>query len=235
MAAKTSIHISWRGISEMHHRIEGAVLAPPRENQLAWILAPSAPLLVAHQLGVLRPSHALIVSGWILDMLFRDRYVLMPINPALRGARIDFHFTGGPGIKVTFHPEHALFANSESLEEGVRQLINNYTHHVYSQLDEYMAIVVRTMMGMAIGAYQEFLWELVEAGRIGRGRDAWLVDFSQMAGFQIKMISEKYYVPEGGRTAENEEWARQQTEHLVGVLEDIDARRASLLGAMGLR
>jgi len=235
MAATTSIHITWSGIADMQHRISGQVLAPPRDDQLAWILSPSAPLLLSHQFGVMKPSHGLIVAGWITDMLFRDRYVLMPINPALSSARLDWHFTGGPSVKITFHPEHALLANSESLEEGVRQLINNFTHYVYAQLDEYLAIVHRTLAAAAIASYYEFLREQIGEGKIGRNEDKWSVEFSQLAATLIQNGTEMYYVPAGGRTRENDKWARKQTKHLEGVLGELDGAREPLLRGMGLK
>src|SRR3989304_9805470 len=157
MPPKKSIHLEWDAISTMRHRITGDTLPPPRNDDLPWVLAPSAPLVLAHQYGAMKPSHGLIVSTWVLDMVFNNRYILMPINSALAAARIDIHYTHTGSARLTFHPKHALFANSDSLEEGVRLLLNNYCHYVYAQLDEYVAIVFRTMATTATAMYYTFL------------------------------------------------------------------------------
>ncbi len=146
----------------------------------------------------LRPASGLIVSGWVIDMLFHNRYILMPINSALSSARIDFTYTGGSSVKVKFRPRHALFANSDSLEEGVRQLINNYTHYVYSTLDDYLKIVFRTMAMVATGTYYEFLQAEVATNPIGKGKERWSLAFAAFGGLLVRDLSAMYYVPEGG-------------------------------------
>ena len=138
MTAKTEILLKWDSAGAIRHSISGISLPPHIDNQTNWILAPSAPFLLAHQFGSMKPSHSMIVSGWVLDMLFHNRYVLMPINSALKAARIVFLYLGDPSIKVQFHPKHSIFANSDSIEEGVKQLINNYTKYVDSRLDAYL-------------------------------------------------------------------------------------------------
>ena len=158
----------------------------------------------------------------------------MPINSTLRGARIEFIYTGGPTVGVKFQPEYKLFHSSDSLEEGVRQLVNNYTHYVYSKLPEYNQIVIRTITIAAIGMYLDFLEEQIQAGRIGRGKDMWMPAFSLMSANLRSVLSENYYVPEGGRTDENEEWARKQTDHLREQIHKVDSKMNSLFISMGM-
>ena len=158
----------------------------------------------------------------------------MPINSALKGARIEFIYSGGPRVGVKFHPEHKLFHSSDSLEEGVRQLINNYTHYVYDSLPEYNKIVIRTLSIAAVGIYFEFLEEQVQTGRIGRGKDKWMPAFGLMSANLRSGLSGEYYVPESGRTYENEEWAREQTDFLGEQLHKVDSKMNSLFISLGL-
>ena len=234
MASKTQINLVWDSVGAINHSITGASLPPPRHDQTNWVLAPSAPLLLAHQFGSMKPSHSMIVSGWVLDILFHNRYVLMPINSALKGAAIDFLFPGGPSIKVQFHPKHSTFANSDSIEEGVRQLINNYTKYAYSQLDDYPKIVVRTLFVAAIGSYQEHLQELVESGSLGRNRDVWTPGLSMFSASLVGVLSERFYIPEGGPNTENEQWASKQSAFLEDSYSKIKSARDSILTSLGM-
>lgn len=234
MAGKTAIHLRWDTAGAIQHSVTGAILPPPRDNQTNWILAPSAPFLLAHQFGSMKPCHSMIVSGWVLDILFHNRYVLMPINSALKAARIEFLYPGGPSIKIQFHPQHTMFANSDSIEEGVRQLINNYTKFVYAQLDDYPKIVVRTSFVAAISAYQDHLQELVASGRHDRIRDVWTPGISMFSAWLLNILSQKFYMPEGGRNPDNEDWAEKQTAFLEESYSKIMSSRDSLLMALGM-
>jgi hypothetical protein len=235
MSPKTSINIEWTNGVQIQHTITDFTPTPERSNPIVWILAPSVPLFLALQFGAMRPSQSLIVSGWILEMLFQNRYTLMPINSALRAARIDFVYIGVSSPKIQFHPEHSLFANSDSLEEGVCQLINNYSHHVYSKLDDYMAITVRTFTVVAIGLYFSFLESQVSARAVGRGKDRWSPAFSIYSANTIKVICENYFVLSGGRTQENEQYAQTQTRNLLGKYSEVTTRRNELLTTFGLQ
>ena len=233
-STKTSIHLEWDSGGAISHRISSTDPSFPTDNFKLWVLAPSAPLLMAHQFGVMKPSHGLIACSRVIDMLFRNKYLIMPINSALNAARIDFIYSGGPSIRLQFHPKHKLFHSSDSIEEGVRQLLNNYTHYVYSQLPEYNQIVFRTIASAAIGMYFEFLSELVQGRQVGKGQDKWSPSFSIMSTQLINGLSEAYYVPEGGRTPDHEEWARKQTDFLDQQLSKLDSQMNSLFLTMGL-
>lgn len=234
MAPRTSIHLEWDGVARMRHKITGQRCKHWDDDVLAWVLSPSAPLLLANQFGVMKPSHGLIVSGWVIDMLFHNRYTLMPINSALSSARIDFIYTSGSSVKLTFHPRHPFFANSDSLEEGVRQLINNYTHYVYSKLDDYLKIVFRTIATIAIGTYYDFLQDIVATNH-RQSKERWSLAFSAFSAPLVQYLSGYYYVPQGGRNPENEDWARKQTDDLSEQLSELTSMRDSLFTAFGLR
>ena len=232
MSQKTSIKLNWDKAGKINHQISGVSLPPPKNDKLLWVLAPSTPLLLSHQYGSMKPSHGLITSSWIIDMLFENKYVLMPINSALKGANIDFIYSGGPSIKVQFHPQHSIFANSDSLEEGVRQLLNNYFHYVYSMLDGYSRIAIKTIVTLSIGLYFEFIEDQIQDGAIGKGKDNWSTAFPLMSAKIINIVSQKYYVPE--KISENEEWARKQTDSLEDKKIKLRSKRNSLFTVMGL-
>ncbi len=228
-----SINIQWDSASRISHQISGPAL-PLRNDPKLWIFAPSPPLLIAHQFGSMKPSHGLITCGSIVDMLFHKRFVLAPINSALKGAKIDFLYTGGPSIAIQFHPQHGKFPNSDSVEEGVRQLINNYTYYVYSQLDEYTQIVFKTMVTIAIKMYFDFIQTQIKSHAIGKGRDVWSSSFSVFSAQLVDGISRTYFVPEGGRNSENDEWAAKQTKFLAEQWIQLENVRDSLFSSMGL-
>jgi hypothetical protein len=232
MSQKTSIKLNWDKAGKINYQISGVSLPPPRNDKLLWVLAPSAPLLLSHQYGSMKPSHGLITSSWIIDMLFDNKYVLMPINSALKGGGIDFIYTGGPSLKVQFHPKHGFFANSDSVEEGVRQLINNYFHSVYSILDVYSRIAVKSITIWAIAMYFIFIEENIKSGTIGKGKDSWSPVFPSVSADIIRYVSERYYVPD--KHSENEEWARKQTEALEDNKLKLRSERNSLFTTMGL-
>lgn len=207
-------------------------LPPPRNNRILWVLAPSAPLLLAHQYGSMNPSHSLIISSWIIDMLFDNRYLLMPINNALQGATIDIIYTGGPSVSVQFHPQQSLIANSDSVEEGVRQLLNNYFHYINSMLDEYPRIAFKSISSTAISLYFNVIEGQIRAKFVGRDKDKWSPAFPSISAKMISILSEKYYVPDS--SIENEEWARNQTRFLEDQKTKLRSKRNSLFTEMGL-
>jgi hypothetical protein len=120
------------------------------------------------------------------------------------------------------------------VEEGVRQLLNNYTRYVFSHLDEYTRIVVKTISTAAIGAYFEFLQKQIGIGSIGKGRDRWNLSFPAYSAGLVGALSEAYYVPEGGRTPKNEEWALKQTERVEENRIKLESMRESLFVSMGV-
>jgi hypothetical protein len=181
MADKTTIDIEWDKGGRISYRVSGTILPPPRDDKKLYVLAPSALFILAHQFGSMKPSHGLIACGAVMDMLFDKRYVLTPINSALKGAMMDLIYAGS-SIKVLFHPKQGLFANSDSVEEGVRQLTNNYIHYVYTQIDQYAQLVLTTLASIAVAQYFDFIEKQLKANSIGKDRDVWSLSFSLMSG-----------------------------------------------------
>ncbi len=67
MADKTTIDIVWDSGGRISHSISGKTYPPPRDNQKLYVLFPGAVFLLAHQLGSMKPSHGLIISGMVKD------------------------------------------------------------------------------------------------------------------------------------------------------------------------
>jgi hypothetical protein len=169
MINKTTIDIAWDNGGRISHSISGVILPPPRNEKKFWVLEPSALFLLAHQFGSMKPSQGLIMSGAVIDMLFDNRYVLMPINSSLKSATIDFIYTEN-GIKLQFQPKQGMFANSDSVEEGVRQLLNNYIRYAYTQIDECNQLLFTRFIAIAITVYFDFIEEQIVQGFFCRFR-----------------------------------------------------------------
>jgi len=159
----------------------------------------------------------------------------MPINTVLRAVRIDFIYSGGPSAKVQFHPKHRLFANSDSLEEGVRLLLNNYLHYVHSMFPEHLQMALQTFTMATIALYYDFLQEQLDAGLIGVGRDRWSLQFSRFSAQLIHTMTVKYFVPPSEPDAETEKWMSEQNQHLQSQLSDLEKHKIVILERMGMR
>lgn len=233
MTDKTTIEIAWDKGGKINYSISGTILPPPRDDKKLYVLLPSAIFLLAHQFGSMKPSHGLITCGTVMDMLFDNKYVLLPINSALKGAMIDFIYAEH-SIKVLFHPKQGMFANSDSVEEGVRQLINNYIHYVHTQIDEYAQLVLTTFTSIAIAQYFDFIEEQLKSKSIGKERDLWSLSFSLLSGKLVAWLSQKYYVPPYGTSAENEQWMKAELALHEETRPGLERQRKLLFAAMGL-
>ena len=233
MTNKTTIHIEWDKGGRVNTSVSGVILPPPRDDQKLYVLLPSAIFLLAHQFGSMKPSQGLITCGTIIDMLYDKRYTLMPINSALKSAMLDLIYAG-PSIKVLFHPKQGLFANSDSVEEGVRQLINNYTHYVSTQIDEYAQMVLITFASISIAQYFDFIEQQLKENSIGKNKDLWSLSFSSLSAKLVAWLSQKYYVPPNGTIAENDKWMKAEIALHEEYRPELENQRKSLFGAMGL-
>ena len=234
MTDKTSIDIAWDKGGRISCNVSGIIFPPPRDDKTLWYLVPSALLLLAHQFGAMKPSHGLITCGTVMDMLFDNRYVLVPINSALKSAVIEFIYTGGESITVQFHPKQGMFANSDSVEEGVRQLLNNYIHYAYTQADEYTQLVFKVLAFVAIEDYFNFIGEQLEANSIGKDNDRWSLSFPFMSNGIIRWISENWFVPVPGTSSETEQWIKETVANAKKQMPILEGKRRSLFAAMGL-
>jgi hypothetical protein len=130
----------------------------------------------------------------VLDYFDDKTHLVHPINSALKSASIRFVMTRA-GIAITFHPSHGMFANNDSVEEGVRQFINNFIAYVGNMLHGDVVIIVRGYCGAVIGGYVQFLEEELDAGRIGANRDTWSTRFiHHMRSLSVSLAS--HYGPD---------------------------------------
>ncbi len=151
------------------------------------VIAPSLPLVISHQLGSFRPSHGLILCSQVLRFYTQNHHTMFPINSALKGADIQFVQTS-QGILITFHPKHRLLVNNDSLEEGVRQFVNNYLRFVYDQITGDTVLIVRGIVLSIVDGYLDILGEKLGKGLIGPGSDLWSSDLPlQMAGASLSV------------------------------------------------
>ena len=171
----SKITCTWDEVGQIRQSVHGGY--PSNQEDLAFIIAPSFPMLLSHQLGTLRPSHALILSSNVIDLLKGASHIRRPVNSALKAASIEFAESRS-GTTMQFHPHHGLFANNDSLEEGVRQFIHNYSAHILAKLTGETYLIVRGMAGSVIDQYLELVEHELASGRIGPSWDKWNPSFS---------------------------------------------------------
>ena len=229
--AKTSISLNWDGTGRVHHKVTGTQLAPPRNDSLLWLVAPSGAFLLANQLGVLRPSYGLIASAHALDICEGPGYLLRPIGNTLKSARIEYVYQQGGSLGVLFFPQHSIFANNDSLEEGMRQLVSNNLYSVLEILEPYFRLPVKTMTYAVVDLYCDFLNEALTRGAIGVHSDRWTIEFSFWCKSVIASLSPKYYVPDPGQ----DDWFRSQSKFLAERSASLRRKHADVSKRMGLR
>ena len=135
---------------------------------------------------------------------------------------------------MQFHPKHGIFANSDSLEEGVRQLLNNYFHYAYSQVDELTQLMITRLASIAISVYFDFIEEQLRNNLISQTKDNWFPSFPLISNQLITWLSQKYYVPSHGTKSENEKWIEDEMRFLEEQRNMLEDKRESLFLAMGL-
>jgi hypothetical protein len=172
----SSIDLKWDSEGRIWHSItEGH---GDTEKDCLLILAPSLPMLVLHQLGAMKPSQGLVLCSRLLDFFIEDRSSILPINKALKGATIQYILLNNQRVIINFNPKHSYFHKSNSLEEGVGQLLNNYAPHVANKLPLEIYERVKGMIGWAIEIYSDFLLDELKTGRIGPRIDKWYIGFT---------------------------------------------------------
>jgi hypothetical protein len=231
MTNKTEIYVEWDRGGRISYSMTGN-LPPSKDEARLGYLVPSALLLLGHQLGVMKPSHGLIICGTVLDMLLDNRYILVPINSALKSATIEFLYIKDESVKVQFHPKHGIFANSDSLEEGVRQLLNNYIYFAFTQANEDTKFVYKLAAFAAIEEYFKFIKGQLETNSIGKDNDRWSLSFPPMSNRIIRWVSEHWFVPVSG--SETEQWIKETSATVEKQRHIIEGNRSSLFAAMGL-
>ena len=183
------IQCRWSNSGHISYRISKGYASPTDNRDL--LLAPSLPFLISHQLGSFRPSHGLILCSQVLRFYTETHHTMFPINSALKGADIQYVQTS-QGTLITFHPKHRLLVNNDSLEEGVRQFVNNYARFVNDQISGDTFLIVRGIVGSVLDGYLNILDEKITKGLIGPSSDLWSADLPlQMASASL-MVGEIY-------------------------------------------
>ena len=227
---KTSISLTWDKTGRVTHKITGARLPSPRDDQDLWVLAPSGPLLLANQLGVMRPSSGLIACAHALDIASGQDFLLKPISSALSTAKVEFVYRRDGSLAVLFFPSYSALASSDSLEEGVRQLVSNYLYCVLDQFTAYYQLSIKTLACVIVGAYCDFLADAIAGGLIGPGRDRQTIEFSYWCRDVIRSVSPHYTVPGAG----DDDWFAKQSEFVAGRVEDLRLQHISTSKGLGL-
>ncbi len=227
---KTSISLAWDANGRIKHEITGFTLPSPRNDSKLWVLAPSVPLYIAHQLGVLKPSYGLFLCSQVIDISFHSKFVLTPINKTLKGAKIEIHYRDDGSLGLQFIPSHNLIHNNDSLEEGARQLIANYYYYVYNIITHNYQVLLRSFVLGVVSAYCGLLEGAISANAIGPNMDRWDIEFSKWSQVVISKTSSSYYVPEKGQT----DWVTDREQQHLEMKQELVNRHESLCKRMGL-
>ena len=180
-----TIRVSWNPRGRLKHTLKVNEFS---KNPFLWLFAPSAPMLITHQLGAMKPSHGLHLCSKILGIIGTGKYVASPINSALKGVQINLVYVQQETVMLQYVPKHAFFHNDHSLEEGTRQFVANYYSYVLSKLQEYGKIAAKSFTIVGINGYLEFLEQHLQSGFSNIGQDKWSQDFimnSQSINFAI--------------------------------------------------
>jgi hypothetical protein len=111
----------------------------------------SAPALFAHQIGAFTPRHTLGLIGELL-IFHRKRTVLTPpINSAIKC--IEIQFIHGNKRYITVKHKKGLFANDNSVEEGVRQTIICWLEYVLNNSKFEHRLGIWRVLGMTMELY----------------------------------------------------------------------------------
>lgn len=166
------------------------------KNPFLWIIAPSAPMLLAHQLGTLKPSYGFSLCSKILEVMRNDQYIHSPINTTLKNARLEIFALPDRNTFLQYHPAHALLYNSDSLEEGSRQLVANYFYYVYSQVGYYGKLATKLFsVFLTIDSYIDFLEDSFKK-KSEISKDSWDTDFTVFSQTTQHVISSNYIAPD---------------------------------------
>jgi hypothetical protein len=189
----TIIVLNWDSSGNLNHQILGGYSDLYKDK--VFILAPSLPMLISHQLGAYQPTEGLNFCSTINDFYIYNKHNKTAINSALKGARIEFVKTDKGNVTLQFYPENRLFSKSESMEEGSRQLLNNYLAYISNDLPEQTRLIIKGLIGSTLKAYLDIIkWE-IEKGILGPRLDNWNLDISQHMAVQTGAIA-KIYGPE---------------------------------------
>lgn len=189
------IQCTWSASGRISHRVlHGQRNYGGRANSkddLCRVLAPSLPLIIGHQLGVMRPSNGIILCSRALDFYIRGHHITYPIDSALSSATLKFIQTQA-GIAITFHPKHRPEANDDCLEQGARQFVNNYIKHVNQHVGDEVFLATRIFSMLVVGSYVDLLENRLARHLLGPDLDKWAPEFSKFMTGVIHLVSEQF-------------------------------------------
>ena len=161
------------------------------KDPFLWLFAPSAPMFLIQQFGSLKPSYGMKLCERILEIIRTEKYILTPINNVLKNARFEFVWVQEQ-VMLQYFPKHAVIHNSDSLEEGSRQLVSNYFYYVFCKQQEYGKLATKVFSVVGIIEYLAFLENQLQTGNIGVGRDMWNREFSNFSQKTNYIISSNF-------------------------------------------
>lgn len=212
MAKKTTVILNWDENGRIRTAITGASYQEPKRN-LEALIAPNAILLLAHQLGVFKPSIGLKLCDKIYDIIFNDKQTLVRINSVLKELTIDTVYRGNSSATILVHPKRGLFTDENLVEKGMQELINNFFIYIYKQPNETLQFVFRTTIIATIHEYYIFIQEQIDQGMLGKNRDLWTPAFNYVSARMINGIQSAWIVPRFKTAEELVAWKKQVLEH----------------------
>lgn len=226
----TSVWLEWDANGKIRHQLAGPILPGPNDNEDHWILAPVAPMFFTEHLAKIKPTKGLDLCSNIMDLVFQNKKIVLPIAPVLKMAHIDLMYNPDRSATLVFFPRHNLFYNKDLLEQATGQLVCNYYQYIYNRLTEYYRIVLITFTNIAVSSYLNFLLDLASKGKIGPNRDQWNALFSNRSLLVNHEISLKYYKPTEG----DSDWADQQRKFLNEKIPGTENNYKELCKIMGM-
>lgn len=233
MVDKTIIQLNWDTAGRISTTTTGRASPDPTKN-MRVLVAPSSVLFLAHQFGVFIPSKALSLCDKIFNLLFKDKYELLSINPILKSVALETIFAGASSIKFLVHPNHSLFAKSELIEEGMQNLINNYFVYIYSQPDEILQYTLKRITSISIEIYFRFIEQEINNEHIGKNLDTWTPSFQLTSAKLINLIVSNWNVPTFYTTDKFKNWKNEELRFYVEQKAILSDKRNSVFNAIGL-
>jgi len=84
------------------------------------LFSPSVLMLVSHQLGTFLPATGLSLTSHLINYVVSGQNLVLPINNALKGVKLEFMRRSQGGTAIQFKPETGWLAKSENIEDSAR-------------------------------------------------------------------------------------------------------------------
>ena len=126
-----SIQLSWDEVGKVRHQFVSQ-LEQSKYNEHD-LLSMSVPMLVASQLGVLRPMSSIPLCATLFEFIKRRNYTNLPMGSSIISASIDL-FKLDQNVIHTFNPKYNS-SDSIVIESEISKLLGNYTAYVYEYIN----------------------------------------------------------------------------------------------------